>query len=97
MQQAQLPESAEIDLTEYEGIAVMVRGHEGGDWIYFAGGPNPLSRIREAFHQIDQNICRRLKNKCRYNRHPIFPAGPGSSRAAWPCTTPWIREPSPAG
>jgi hypothetical protein len=36
MQQAQSPESAEIDLTEYEGQAIMVRGREGGDWIYSA-------------------------------------------------------------
>lgn len=36
MQEAQTPESAELDLTEYEGRAIMVRGHEGGKWIFSA-------------------------------------------------------------
>jgi hypothetical protein len=36
MQQAQSPDSAEIDLTDYEGQAIMVRGREAGEWIYSA-------------------------------------------------------------
>ncbi len=37
MQEAASPESREIDLTEYEGKAIMVRGHDGGgEWIYSA-------------------------------------------------------------
>ncbi|WP_440956046.1 hypothetical protein ACSAZK_03580 [Methanosarcina sp. Mfa9] len=34
MQEAQTPESAELDLTEYKGKAIMVRGHGGSGWIY---------------------------------------------------------------
>jgi hypothetical protein len=30
------PESAELNLTDYEGKAIAVRGHNGGDWIYSA-------------------------------------------------------------
>jgi len=37
MQAAQPPESGELDLTEYEGKAITVRGHDGGGWIYSAG------------------------------------------------------------
>ena len=36
MQAAQPPESGELDLTEYEGKAITVRGHDGGGWIYSA-------------------------------------------------------------
>ena len=36
MQAAVPPETGELDLTEYEGSAIMVRGHGGGDWIYRA-------------------------------------------------------------
>jgi hypothetical protein len=34
MQEARSPESAELDLTEYEGKAIMVQGRESGEWIY---------------------------------------------------------------
>jgi hypothetical protein len=36
MQEATSPESREIDLSEFEGEAIMVQGHYGGDWIYTA-------------------------------------------------------------
>ncbi len=36
MQASVPPESGEIDLTPYEGRAIMIRGHDGGGWIYFA-------------------------------------------------------------
>jgi hypothetical protein len=44
MQEAQPPESKELNLEKYEGKAVMVHGHDGGGWIYQAaivdsGGP----------------------------------------------------------
>ena len=35
-QAAQPPESAEIDLSEYEGSAIMVVGFDQGAWIYSA-------------------------------------------------------------
>lgn len=36
MQESVPPESKELDLTEYEGKAIMVRGHSSGGWIYSA-------------------------------------------------------------
>ena len=36
MQQAQSPESAEIDLAPYNGSFVLLSGHDGGGWIYGA-------------------------------------------------------------
>lgn len=36
MQAAQSPESAEVNLAEYEGRAIAVQGHGSGDWIYSA-------------------------------------------------------------
>jgi hypothetical protein len=35
-QAAQAPEGDELDLAEYEGSAIMVAGHNQGDWIYSA-------------------------------------------------------------
>lgn len=35
-QAAQPPEAGEIDLSEYEGSAIMVQGHDQGAWIYSA-------------------------------------------------------------
>jgi hypothetical protein len=35
-QAAQSPESGEINLGEYEGRAIMVRGNDQGSWIYGA-------------------------------------------------------------
>lgn len=36
MQEAQSPESAEIDLTPHNGRFVVLSGHDGGGWIYGA-------------------------------------------------------------
>ena len=36
MQAAVSPESEELDLARYEGRAVLIRGHDGGGWIYSA-------------------------------------------------------------
>jgi hypothetical protein len=36
MEAAQSPESAEIDLTDYEGDALAVKGQASGEWIYDA-------------------------------------------------------------
>jgi hypothetical protein len=36
MQEAMAPESKRVDLETYEGKAIMVSGHDGGDWIYSA-------------------------------------------------------------
>jgi len=54
MQAAQPPESKELDLTEYEGQAIMVRGHDGGGWIYSAevidrAGPILTAVVRRVF------------------------------------------------
>lgn len=35
-QEARAPESNEIDLSEYEGRALMVRGYDQSEWIYDA-------------------------------------------------------------
>ncbi len=54
MQAAVPPESQEIDMTDYEGLAVMVEGHDGGGWIYSAAvidqaGPILTAVVREVF------------------------------------------------
>jgi hypothetical protein len=54
MQEAVSPESRELDLTEYEKSAIMVRGHESGGWIYSAevidrGGPILTAMVMEVF------------------------------------------------
>jgi len=36
MQAAQPPDSAEVDLTKYEGCAIVVLGRDGGGWVYSA-------------------------------------------------------------
>jgi len=56
MQAAQPPESAEINLNEYGGSAVMVRGHNGGGWIYSAevvdkAGPILTAVFQQVFSQ----------------------------------------------
>ena len=55
MQESVAPESKEIDLSAYEGSAILVRGHDGGGWIYKAevidqGGPL-LTEIAEQVFQ----------------------------------------------
>ena len=56
MQAAQSPESAELDLAEYEGRAILVRGHDGGDWIYSTevidqAGPILTAVVQRVFNQ----------------------------------------------
>jgi len=56
MQEAQTPESAELDLTEYEGKAIMVRGHGGNGWIYSSEvidqvGPILAAVVQKLFSQ----------------------------------------------
>ncbi|MCM1565343.1 MAG: hypothetical protein NC238_05240 [Dehalobacter sp.] len=56
-QQAQSPESAKIDLTEYEGKIIVVQGLDaGGNWIYSAeiidqGGPILAAMVQMLFSQ----------------------------------------------
>jgi len=54
MQESRLPESGEIDLTKYEGMAIAVQWHDGGGWIYNAniidsGGPLVTALARAVF------------------------------------------------
>lgn len=54
MQEAMSPESREIGLAEYEGKAIMVRGHASGDWVYSAeiidqAGPILTAVVEKAF------------------------------------------------
>jgi len=37
MQEARAPESGELDLSGYEGRAIVISGHDGGGWVYSAG------------------------------------------------------------
>jgi hypothetical protein len=54
MQESVPPESREIDLRTYEGAAILVRGQDGGGWIYAAevidrGGPLLTELASEVF------------------------------------------------
>jgi len=54
MQAAQPPDSAELDLSEYEGTAIMVSGRDAGGWIYSArvvsmAGPILTAVVQEVF------------------------------------------------
>ena len=54
MQESVPPESAELDLTEYEGQAIMVSGHDGGGWLYSAAvidraGPILTAVVQQVF------------------------------------------------
>ncbi|MCM1565350.1 MAG: hypothetical protein NC238_05275 [Dehalobacter sp.] len=56
MQEAQTPESVELDLTEYEGKAIMIRGQEGGEWIFSSevidqAGPILTAVVKKLFSQ----------------------------------------------
>ena len=56
MQAAQPPDSAELDLTGYEGNAIMVSGHDAGGWIYSArvismAGPILTAVVQHVFGQ----------------------------------------------
>jgi hypothetical protein len=59
MQAARPPETEELTLTESEGKALMVRGHEGGDWIYSAevidqAGPILTMVVQQVFGQASE-------------------------------------------
>ncbi len=46
MQAARAPESDEIDLSAFEGRAIVIWGHDGGGWVYSAqveGAVDPIS------------------------------------------------------
>ena len=55
MQMAVPPESGELDLSTYEGMAIAIEGHNGGgDWIYSArvvdsGSPIVTALVRQVF------------------------------------------------
>lgn len=54
MQVSQPPEMHQVDLSEYEGRAIMVQGHDGGGWIYDAhvidhAGPILTAVVRRVF------------------------------------------------
>jgi hypothetical protein len=54
MAESVAPESGEIDLQPYEGCALVVRGHDGGGWIYEAeileeSGPLLTSMVEQFF------------------------------------------------
>ena len=59
MQVAMPPESEEIDLSKYEGQALMVQGHDGGGWIYSAtvidqAGPILTAVVQQVFGQASE-------------------------------------------
>lgn len=59
MPTAMTPESKELDLTEYEGKAIMVRGHSSGGWIYSAevidqAGPILTAAVQQIFGRTDE-------------------------------------------
>lgn len=54
MQEARPPETGELNLSEYEGCAIAVQGHDGGGWIYQAtvidkGGPIVTALVQQVF------------------------------------------------
>ena len=56
MQAAVSPEVEELDLTQYEGTAIMVCGHNGSGWIYSArvidrAGPILTAVVLEVFDE----------------------------------------------
>lgn len=56
MQAAQSPERAELDLSTYQGKAIMIRGYDGGGWIYSAevideAGPILTVVVQQLFKQ----------------------------------------------
>lgn len=60
MQEAQSPEVHGLDLTEYEGSALMVSGHYGGSWIYSAkivdrAGPILTAVVQRVFSQMSRS------------------------------------------
>ncbi len=58
MQAAVSPEFEELDLTAYEGCAIMVCGHDGGGWIYSArivdrAGPILTAVVLKLFERVE--------------------------------------------
>jgi len=56
MPEARTPESAEIDLSSYEGLVLMIQGANGGGWIYEArivdkGGPLLTQIVKDLYIQ----------------------------------------------
>lgn len=54
MQESVPPETKEVNLSEYEGSALMVSGHYGGGWIYSAhiveaAGPILTAVVKQVF------------------------------------------------
>ena len=48
------PETGELDLTQYEGSAIAIQGHDGGGWVYSAkvidkGGPIVTALVLQVF------------------------------------------------
>jgi len=57
MQEAVPPESKELVLGQYEGQAIMLSGHPGGEWVYSAkvvdhAGPILTTVVRQVFGSI---------------------------------------------
>ena len=46
--ESKLPDSEEIDLAQYEGKAIMIRGHDQGGWIYEASVVDVAGQILTA-------------------------------------------------
>lgn len=58
MQESVPPETGELDLDCYEGMAIMIEGHDGGGWIYSAviidkAGPILTAMVWEVFAHTD--------------------------------------------
>ena len=56
MQEARPPETGELDLSQYEGRAIAIQGHDGGGWIYSArvvdtGSPIVTALVRQVGDQ----------------------------------------------
>jgi nitrogen fixation protein FixH len=54
MQEARPAENSEIELSQYEGKTLMIKGHDGGSWIYRAqvidsGGPLMTALVNKVF------------------------------------------------
>ena len=58
-QEARPPESGELNLSEYEGKAIMVSGYVDSGWVYEAGvideaGPTLTAVVRKVFGQAKE-------------------------------------------
>lgn len=68
MQASQPPESAEINLAQHEGQAIMVRGRNAGGWVYSAtvidqAGPILTAVVQQVFGQPDEEGSGQVKAK----------------------------------